>query len=125
MRLFILLVLMISSGNTKYLLVDVNNENDQTQIDDNFVDDDNSDSNDDDMPQDYSIFDPLDRATVQCPPGQVRGSSGSRCYPARHNPAINVRESILTARKGPLVKAQVQEIGRTAGIARRTGRSLG
>ena len=120
--LFILLMLMIASGNTKYILVDVNNEDDQTQIGDN---DDNSDSNDDELPQDYSIFDPLDRATVQCPPGQIRGSSGSRCYPARHNPAINVRESILTARKGPLVKAQVQEIGRTAGIARRTGRSLG
>ena len=124
MRLFILLVLMISSGNTKYLLVDVNNEDDQTQIGDNFVDDGNSDSNDD-LPQDYSIFDPLDRATVQCPPGQVRGSSGSRCYPARHNPAINVRESILTARKGPLVKAQVQEIGKSAGTVRRIERSLG
>ena len=117
---------MIASGNTKYLLVDVDNEDDQTQKDEHFVDDGNSDSNDDDMSKskDYSIFDPLDRATVQCPPGQIRGSSGSRCYPAR-KPAINVRESILTARKGPLVKAQVQEIGRSAGTARRTGRSLG
>ena len=123
MRLFILLMLMIASGNTKYLLVDVDNEDYQTQKDENFVDDGNSDSNDDHA-QDYSIFDPLDRATVQCPPGQIRGSSGSRCYPAR-KPAINVRESILTARKGPLVKAQVQEIGRSAGTARRTGRSLG
>ena len=124
MRLFILLMLMIASGNTKYLLVDVDNEDDQTQKDENFVDDGNSDSNDDDMSKDYSIFDPLDRATVQCPPGQIRGSSGSRCYPA-HKPAINVAESILTARKGPLVKAQVQEIGRSAGIGRRTGRNLG